>query len=167
MLYQLVKEQSAPNVDIKVFDGNPFLYTYFGSMFQEAAEKKIEDLQGKLTRLIDLTSAEAKELAKPFIPDRPEYDFANAMKLLENQYGNPHKLLPCYRKEIKQMKKINSGDAAAYRRLFNFLIKRQSLKYGNHNPLDTTDVICMIFAKIPSYLQDRWNRNVEKSGGLR
>ena len=29
ILYQLVKEQSAPSIDIEVFDGNPLHYTYF------------------------------------------------------------------------------------------------------------------------------------------
>ena len=33
MLYQLVKEQSAPSVGIEVFDGNPLNQTYFRSMF--------------------------------------------------------------------------------------------------------------------------------------
>ena len=33
MLYQLVKEQSAPSIDIEVSDGNPLHYTYFRSMF--------------------------------------------------------------------------------------------------------------------------------------
>ena len=162
MLYQLVKEQSAPSVDIEVFDGNPLHYTYFRSMFREAVEKRIKDPQAKLARLLNLTSREAKELVKPFIHDRPECGFANAMRLLEKQYGNPHKLLASYRKEIKQMTKIKPGDAAAYRRLFNFLIKCQSLEYGSQNPLDTPDVICMILAKIPGYLQDRWNRNAQK-----
>ena len=162
MLYQLVKEQSAPSVDIEVFDGNPLHYTYFRSMFREAVEKRIKDPQGKFTQLINLTSREAKELVKPFIHDRQQCGFANAMRLLEKQYGNPHKLLASYRKEIKQMTKIKPGDAATYRRLFNFLIKCQSLEYGSQNPLDTPDVICMILAKIPGYLQNRWNRNVQK-----
>ena len=162
MLYQLVKEQSAPSIDIEVFDGNSLHYTYFRSMFQEAVEKRIKDPQGKLTRLINLTCGEAKELVKPFIHDRPECGFANAMRLLEKQYGNPHKLLASYRKEIKQMAGIKPGDAAAYRRLFNFLIKCQSLQYGSQNPLDTPNVICMILATILGYLQDRWNRNDQK-----
>ena len=123
MLYQLVKEQSAPSADMEVFDGNPLYYTYFRSMFRGALEKRIKDPQGKLTRLINLTSGEAKELVKPFIHDRPECGFANAMRLLEKQYGNPEKLLASYRKEIKQMTKIKSDVAAAYRRLLNFLIK--------------------------------------------
>ena len=131
MLYQLVKEQSAPSVDIEVFDGNPLHYTYFRSMFREAVEKRIKDPQGKLTRLINLTSREAKELVKPFIHDRPECGFANAMRLLEKQYGNPHKLLASYRKEIKEMAKIKPGDAAAYIKLFKFVIDCQSLEYGS------------------------------------
>ena len=66
-LYQLVKEQSAPSVDIEVFDRNPLNYTYFRSMFWEAIEKRIKDPLGKLTQLINLTSGEAKELVKLFI----------------------------------------------------------------------------------------------------
>ena len=60
------------------------------------------------------------------------------------------------------MTKINPGDAAEYTRLFNFLIKCQSLEYGSQNPLDTPAVICMILAKIPRDLKDKWNRNVQK-----
>ena len=69
-------------------------------MFQEAVEKRIKDPQGKLTQLINLFSGDAKELVKPFIHDRPEYGFANAVRLLEKQYGNPRKLLAYCRKEI-------------------------------------------------------------------
>ena len=80
MLYQLVKEQSVPSVDIEVFDGNPLQYIWFRSMFREVVKKRIKDSQGKLIRLINLTSGEAKELVKHFIHDRPECGFANAMK---------------------------------------------------------------------------------------
>ena len=55
MLYQLVKEQPAPSLNIEVFDGNPLHYTYFRSMFREEVEKRIKDPQGKLTQLINLT----------------------------------------------------------------------------------------------------------------
>ena len=54
MLLQLVKQQSAPTVDIEEFDGNPLQYSYFRSMFQEVVEKKIANSQERLTRLIKL-----------------------------------------------------------------------------------------------------------------
>lgn len=64
---------------MEVFEGNPLHYTYFRSMFIEAVEKR-------LARMINLTSREAKKLVKS------EYNFENAMRLLEKKYGNPNKL---------------------------------------------------------------------------
>ena len=127
-------------------------------------EKEIADPQGRLTRLIKLTTGEVRELVKPFIHNNPKYDYENAMKLLERQYGNLFKLLTYYRNEIKRMTKIKPGDAATFRKLFNFLIKCQSLQYSNNqNPLDTPDVIYMILSKVSGFLQDGWNRDVDKT----
>ena len=75
----------------------------------------------------------------------------------------PSQVFTCYKNQIKRMTKIQPGDAFAFRRLLNFLIKYQSLQYSNNqNPLDTPDVICMILSKIPGFLQDRRNRYVHK-----
>ena len=60
-------------------------------------ENKIADPQGRLTQLIKLTTGEVRDLVKPFIHNNPKYDYENVMKLLERQYGNPFKLLACYR----------------------------------------------------------------------
>ena len=112
----------------------------------------------RLTRLTKYTCGEARELVIDFLHDRPDVGYTNAMNLLEKQYGDPHRLLASYRREIKQMSKIKSGDAVAFRRLFNFLIKCQTMSYStSKNPLDSPDVICMILSKVPGYLQDRWN----------
>ena len=114
----------------------------------------------RLTRLTKYTCGEARELVIDFLHDRPDVGYTNAMNLLEKQYGDPHRLLASYRREIKQMSKIKSGDAVAFRRLFNFLIKCQTMSYStSKNPLDSPDVICMILSKVPGHLQERWNRN--------
>ena len=52
MLSKLVLGQSAPQVDMKQFEGNPLDFTYFMSMFQESVEKKIDGPRRRLTRLI-------------------------------------------------------------------------------------------------------------------
>ena len=49
----MVREQSAPQVDMEPFEGDPFDFTYFMWMFQESVEKKIDDLRGRLIRLIN------------------------------------------------------------------------------------------------------------------
>ena len=107
MLCRLIKEQSAPDVGIEEFDGNPLNFSYFRSMFRETVEKKIDDPQGRLTRLIKYTCGEARELVKNFIHDRPDVGYTNAMNLLEKQSGDPHKLLASYRRKIKQISKIH------------------------------------------------------------
>ena len=55
---------------------------------------------------------------------------------------------------------LKSGDATAFRKLFNFLIKCQTIEVdGHYNPLDTTEIICTVLSKLPLHLQDRWSRN--------
>ena len=137
MLRKLVKEQPAPQVDLKTFDGNPLEYKYFMSMLRESVKKKIEDPKGRLTQLIQYTRGEAKDLSKNFINERPEYGYSNAMVVLQRQYGNPHALLSSHRTGVRQMVPLKAEDATVFRKLFNFPIKCQTIEAdGQYNPLD-------------------------------
>ena len=91
-MYQLLKQQSLLH------------YSYLRSIFREVVEKKTTNRQGRLTRMIKLTTEEVKELVKPSIHDNSKYGYENAMKLLERQYGNQFKLLAYYRNEKKKTK---------------------------------------------------------------
>ena len=86
MLCQLVKQQSAPTVDIEEFDGNPLQYTYSRSMFQEIVEKKIPDPQKRLKQLVKLAT-EVRELFKPFVHDNLKYDYKNAISYWRDSMG--------------------------------------------------------------------------------
>ena len=48
VLCQLLKQQSAPEVEIDCFDGNPLNFQYFMAIFQEVVETRIEDPLGRL-----------------------------------------------------------------------------------------------------------------------
>ena len=82
--------------------------------------------------------------------------------MMNERYGDPHKILAAYRKEIKNWPIVKAGDAGTFRRSFNFLIKCRSLVSNiQTSPLiDNPDVICMLLAKLPNYMQDRWKRKV-------
>ena len=67
MLCKMMKQQSAPEIDLDVFDGNPLNFHYFMALFREAVAKKIEDPRGRLTRLIKYTTGEVKDLIKNYI----------------------------------------------------------------------------------------------------
>ena len=49
ILCKMMKQQSAPEININVFDGNPLNFHYFMAVFKEAVEKKIEYARGRLT----------------------------------------------------------------------------------------------------------------------
>ena len=79
-LCQLLKIQSAPDVDMDYFSGDPLEYRYFISLFEELVEKKVDDSFGKLARLIKYTRGEAKELIQHCI-QLPQPDGFNVAKI--------------------------------------------------------------------------------------
>ena len=156
-LCTLVREQAAPQVLIEPFDGNSLNFAYFLSMFTQSVKKKIEDPMGKLTRLMGATG-KAQESVKHFICDKREQGYRNAVELLRDSM----EILIGFWLHIEwksNMSPIKPGDISAFRKLFNFLIKCQSLSRSSwNNPLDAPEIIFIILSKFPVHLQDRWNR---------
>ena len=60
----LLKIQAAPDVTIDTFNGDCLEFKYFMTTFEDVIESNIDDARGRLTRLIQYTSGEAKDLAK-------------------------------------------------------------------------------------------------------
>ena len=75
MMCQLLKQQSAPDIDIDIFNVNSMTFHYFMAVFNEIMEKKVNDPRGKLTRLIKYTTGDEKETLKNFIPLAAEIGF--------------------------------------------------------------------------------------------
>ena len=90
ILCRLMKQQSAPEVDIDSFDGNPLNYRYFMVIFKEVVENRIANPRGRLIRLIKYTKGEAKELVMNCIHPPPREGYKIAKMLLEKRYGDPH-----------------------------------------------------------------------------
>ena len=89
LLWKLLQQQAAPEVDIDCFDGNPLNYHYFMTLFCEVVETEIEDPRGRLTRLIKYTVGEEKELIKQCIQLPHDKGYKYVKSLLEKTYGNP------------------------------------------------------------------------------
>ena len=99
-LCKLFQLQAAREVDMEQFDGNPLNYHYFLALFDEVIETKIEEPRGRMTGLIKLTTGESKVLIKHCIQMPHNKGYQHATALLERIYGNPHKILSSYRREI-------------------------------------------------------------------
>ena len=123
MMCNLLHHQSALNVKTETFTGNPLDYHYFMTVFKAAVEYKIDDPHGRLARLLKYTEGEAGERIKHCIQQPVDIGYDRAKLLLEQHYGDPHRILVAYRKEIKGCPSLKSGDSSAYRKFYNFLIK--------------------------------------------
>ena len=84
------------------------------------------------------------------------------MTLLEKTYGNPHKILSSYRRDVKEWPQIKFGDAKAFQKFYDFLLKRESVSGSQQwNAVDTPEKLCMLIAKLLGGLTDSWNRKVQ------
>ena len=137
--------QSAPDIDIKNFDGNVLNYHYFIALFGKVVESKVDDPSGRLTRLIKYTTGDARELIKHCVQLPSNEGFKHAKYLLQKLYGNPQKLLPPYRKEVRNWQPIKFGDAIAFRRFNNFLLRCKSVATNQKwKALDIPEIPCML-----------------------
>ena len=96
MLWKLIQQEGAPEVDRDTFSGDPLEYHYFMEVFKEVVEKKIENPREGLTRLIKYTTGEAKDLIKHCMQQPSAEGYENAMELLESRCGDPLKILESY-----------------------------------------------------------------------
>ena len=136
-------------------------FHYFMAVFKEVVENKVTDPRGRLTHLIRFTKGEAKEIAKNCIQLPSELGFRTAKQLLTERFGDPHIITASYRKEIKQWPQIKAGDAGAYRRFQNFLVKCENIDHlQSWNVLNTPDIICMLLSKLLGSARDKWSRKV-------
>ena len=99
----------------------------FMADFKEVVEKRVEDVRGKLTHLIIYTKGHAKDMVKNCMQLPPEDGFKTTKHLLNERYGRPQWIIAAYCCEIKQLTQIKSGDAVAYQKLENFLIKCENI----------------------------------------
>ena len=128
MMSKLLRQQA--DVDIDIFTSDPVDYNYFIAVFDEVVEKKIDDPEGRLTRLTKYTDGQPKEMIKHCIQQPAAVGYKNARSLLVEKYGNPHQILAAYHKEIKSGPQIKPADGIAYIKFYIFLLKCGSATLG-------------------------------------
>ena len=126
-------------------------YHYFVETSCEVVERVIPEERGRLTRLIQATTGEAKELIRHCIHDHPEVGYTNAMSLLREHYGDEYRIASAYLKQLQEWPKIKANDAKAFRSFNHFLIKCNIYKKnGSLIELDSAENLSKIILKLPA-----------------
>ena len=121
--------------------------------------------RGWLTCLIKYTSGEAKELVKIFLYLSTSEGYKETIKMINEGYRDPHKILAAYRKKTKDWPIVRTYDAGRFSWSFNFLIKCCSLVSNKQlSPLiNSLNMICMPLTKLPNCVQDRLHARYNNS----
>ena len=160
---EMLAMNSAPKIDLDVFSGSILEFEYFKSNFRELVESKVKDQRGRLARLLQYTSGDAKELIKGSVHENSETCYDHAMSLLQKEYGDDHATTCAYLQELYRWPYIQNNDVAAYKKIYRFLLKCQSFKRsGKLAELDSTDKIRTVLSKFSVSVQQLWNRHACK-----
>ena len=71
-----------------------------------AVKRKIEYPRGKLTLLIKYITGEVKEMVKNCVQLPPKEGYETVKQMMNKLYGDPHRVIAAYCKEIKQWPQI-------------------------------------------------------------
>ncbi|XP_066928731.1 uncharacterized protein [Clytia hemisphaerica] len=148
-IFDLVKLQGAPSVELSVFTGDPLDYKFFMTNFEELVEKRISDSEGRLARLLKFTTGDANDLIQCCLYMTNGYERAKA--LLKKKYGDPHRIMIAYKKQLDNWENVKLGDSSSFGKFHSFLLKCGSVIEGNlWNSFDTADNLCIIASKLPN-----------------
>lgn len=120
-MYNLLRRQSAPEVDIDLLGGNP-VDDNFMAIFREIGQSMIANPRQCLARLIKYTRGVMKELVKQCIQQPPELGYCNDLLTFEKKYGDIFRILSSHIKEIKSRSEGEANYAAGYRKFYGFLL---------------------------------------------
>ena len=79
----LLRQQATPDVDVVIFTSNSVEYHYFIAVFDKVVQKNIGNPRGSLTKLIEYTDDQPKDMIKYFTKESAAVGYKNARSLLE------------------------------------------------------------------------------------
>ena len=86
----------------------------------------------------------------------PPKGYETAKQMMHKFYGDTQRVIAAYRKEIKQWPQIKPGDAEAYRKFHNFLLKCENItQLQTWNVLDNPEIMYMLLSKLPGGTRDK------------
>lgn len=158
LLMQQQQLSSLPKRDIQVFDGDPLQYHSFMRAFENGVESKSDSFSDCLYFLEQFTRGLPRELVRSCLHVDPERGYTQAKALLQEHFGNEHRISAAYMEKALSWSSIKSEDVKALHDYSLFL--RGCCNVMNDvqymYELDMPANMLTILRKLPYKLRDRW-----------
>ena len=155
---ELVNLLTIPKVELDKFDGDPLMYQSFVSTFNELVDKKTDDAQIKLTRLLQYTTGPAKESIKYCAIVGGQDGYSQARSILSTRFGNKYLVSQKVISNLKQSKTMSKGHE--FQQLADDLQAGLATleKLDMVREIDTQQNMLEIVHRFPDFVQNKWKK---------
>ncbi|XP_063959727.1 uncharacterized protein LOC129282006 [Lytechinus pictus] len=161
---QLAAFSQLPKIDVPIFSGDPLQYTLWKNAFDCTVDSKPIGEQYKLNYLNTYVSGKAKEIVEHHLLIGGRNAYQEALKQLEERFGDPNTISVSYTKKLTSWPKISSRDASGLRDFADFLQKVVAAKrrVRNLGILDYPQENVKLVEKLPGYLEGKWRDEIDR-----
>lgn len=157
----LVKNQQSahlPQRDVPVFYGDPLEFRSFMKAFEHVVDSKTDNNVDKLFFLEQYTRGEPHDLVKSCQHMHPGRGYREAVRLLEDHYGNPLKIATSLMDKLFKWPQIKSEDAKGLHSLSLFLVScSNALEDVDYmDELDNPANMRVVVSKLPYKMKEKW-----------
>ena len=156
----IISALSLPKPDIEPFYGDISKYRSFISSYDaRIGQRPISD-NDKLYYLNQFLRGEAQEFIEVCF-HMPKGGYVTARKILETEFGNPHKLAMNYMNGLSDWVPIKTDDPTALRRFSHYLTKcLYAMRGVNYEHFfDHPSAMVNAVQKLPTFLQNKWREH--------
>ena len=156
MTSTLMEALNLPRIELFHFDGNPWHYTTFMTVFRESVESVTSDGQKRLNQLFHHTTGEARRTVEPCIALGGQAGYEQAMSRLKDRYGSPHVICEAVMSDLRGCSDANTPlELRHFADLLSgaLIVLRQ---HGRYSDMDTQKFILTMCLKLQSSLRYKW-----------
>ena len=154
-----------PEVQMLKFKGDPTEFANFKRSFETRVTAHAPSANDCLFYLHQCLEGEAQDLISGCLYLDGESGFSEAMRLLNQQYGQPHIVCNAFMQKLSQFPAIKQDDPKTLKKLY-LLTNRCNTAMKALTDLAVLDFpanLQMVVSKLPTYLRNKWRDRVSRS----
>ncbi|KAK0145483.1 hypothetical protein N1851_015620 [Merluccius polli] len=157
----MVQQQSLslmPKKEIRRFDGDPLQFQTFIKSFEHNIESKNPNPTDCLYYLEQYTEAQPREMVRSCLHMTADRGFRKAKSLLQEHFGNEHKIATAYMEKALSWSSIKPDDTKTLQAYTLFLrgCCNAMEDVNNMQELNMSANLLIIIKKLPYRLRDKW-----------
>ena len=153
-----------PSKEPDVFKGSVFQFPLWLQSFETLVEKKREDARDRLYYLGVYTTGEPYEAIEPYLILDSDEAYREAKETLIDRFGNKWMVAESFKKKLNDWPTLKNASGLELRKFVDFLKSCNTAMstLGYLGSLDSIEENKRILQKLPMYIVNKWNREVDR-----